>query len=327
MLDVNRNRVSRTSASLALSNSLRVFFARGGTARAPWRTRFAPAPTGYLHLGHVANAIHVWGIARAYGGQVVLRIEDHDPTRSRPEYESALLDDLDWLELEPDVGRTEHFRISNTAFRQSDNLQAYNSAFQALAASGATYRCECSRKEISRHSIGAQEGEIRYPGTCANLSLDAAPVQAVRVRVTAECEQFADLRLGAQRQCPRDQCGDFVICDRNGNFTYQFAVAVDDWQQDIDVIIRGEDLLSSTGRQLQLARMLGRNSPPTFIHHQLILREDGIKLSKSLGDAGVREMRAAGLSSRDVLGRAAFASGLIDVETPLAAADLKFLFD
>ncbi|MBC8086761.1 MAG: tRNA glutamyl-Q(34) synthetase GluQRS [Phycisphaerae bacterium] len=312
-----------------MAQSLRTFFAarvRSGEIT-NWRTRFAPAPTGYLHLGHVVNALHVWGIARAYGGEVLLRLEDHDRTRCRAEYELALLNDLDWLGFIPDRATTNEFRAGASPLRQSDNLTAYQAVLDSLAARGALYACQCSRRDIASLAPIETGAETRYPGTCAALSLNDAAPHAVRMRVTNDIEHFGDLRLGMQSQCPDVQCGDFVLRDRNGNFTYQFAVTVDDWQQDIAVIIRGEDLLPSTGRQLQLARVIGRKLAPVFLHHQLILRDDGIKLSKSLGDTGVREMRAARLSSRDVLGRAAFASGLIAQEIPLAIDDLKYLFD
>lgn len=322
---MHSNKSLRTENSFELAKSLHATFS-DAQAVTHWRTRFAPAPTGFLHIGHVVNAIHVWGIARAYGGDVVLRIEDHDRTRCRAEYEEALLDDLDWLGLAADIGNTREFRDGTSPLRQSDNLEAYREQLQHLDERGATYTCQCSRKEIANQAPHLFGEEARYPGTCAKLALENSPALARRFHVTAEAEPFKDLRLRTHLQHPIEQCGDFVVRDRNGNFTYQFAVTVDDWQQDISLVIRGEDLLSSTGRQLQLARCLGRNTPPRFLHHQLVLREDGIKLSKSLGDTSVHEMRAAGLAPNEVLGRAAFASGLITEVTALAVDDLGLLF-
>lgn len=328
MLSVTFNHALRTQHAVDLASSLEATLGDPLVAPASqrWRTRFAPAPTGFLHVGHVVNAIHVWGIARAYGGDVLLRVEDHDRTRSRPEYEAALLDDLDWLGFTNESGSTDEFRRGRTPFRQSDNLAAYEEQLSQLEARGSTYVCRCSRKEIASHSNNEPGAEARYPGTCSSLALEDAIGRSRRVRVAADDEQFVDLRLGVQIQNPHQQCGDFVIRDRNGNFTYQFAVTVDDWQQGIDVVIRGADLLPSTARQLQLARLLGRTKPPQFLHHQLVMREDGVKLSKSLGDTGVREMRSAGLTPNEVLGRAAYEGGLIRNAIPLHVDDLPMLF-
>ncbi len=137
-----------------------------------WRTRFAPAPTGYLHLGHVVNAIHVWGIARAFCGEVVLRIEDHDRTRCRAEYELALLDDLDWLGFVPDVGTTDSFRLEpiDHPQRQSNNDARYAATLDALTREGRTYVCTCTRKEIAERSPHRPGEEARYPGTCRNAT-------------------------------------------------------------------------------------------------------------------------------------------------------------
>jgi glutamyl-tRNA synthetase/glutamyl-Q tRNA(Asp) synthetase len=121
------------------------------------------------------------------------------------------------------------------------------------------------------------------------------------VRLAAERIEFDDARLGPQTQTPAEQCGDLLIRDRLGNWTYQFAVAVDDWQQRIDLVIRGVDLLSSTGRQLQLARLLGRGTPPVFLHHRLLMKSPTQKLSKSDGDTGIRDLRARGWTREAVI--------------------------
>jgi glutamyl-tRNA synthetase/glutamyl-Q tRNA(Asp) synthetase len=123
-------------------------------------------------------------------------------------------------------------------------------------------------------------------------------------------ERFEDLRLGPLEQTPAAQCGDLLIRDRDGQWTYQFAVTVDDMRDDVTLVVRGEDLLASTGRQIALARALGRDTPPRFLHHPLILKPDGEKLSKASGDAGVRELRTAGLAPAEVIARAAAAAGL-----------------
>lgn len=307
------------------AESLRLAQVLAGRVFPPlWRTRFAPAPTGYLHLGHVVNAVHVWGVARAFSGQVLLRIEDHDGTRRRLEFEQALLDDLDWLGFVPDIGATDEFRDGGSFRRQSDNLARYASVLQDLATRELEYGCICTRKDIAEIAGDQFGAETPYPGTCADANHTRA--LARRFRVSDATESFDDIRLGARSQTPQRQCGDFLVRDRNGNFTYQCCVAVDDWEQNIDVIVRGEDLLSSTGRQLQLARVLGRHTPPQFLHHDLLLRPDGLKLSKSLGDTGVREMRLAGFSREIVLGRAAFACGLIDRDVALDHDEIVGLF-
>jgi glutamyl-tRNA synthetase/glutamyl-Q tRNA(Asp) synthetase len=141
-----------------------------------------------------------------------------------------------------------------------------------------------------------------------------------------DTERFTDARLGEVCQTPAAQCGDLLLRDRTGNWTYQFAVVVDDGRQGVDLVIRGEDLLQSTGRQIGLARMLGRERPPVFLHHPLIRKEDGAKLSKSSGDSGVRELRAAGAGPAMVLGEAAWRTGLLAQAEPLAPGDLASLF-
>jgi glutamyl-tRNA synthetase/glutamyl-Q tRNA(Asp) synthetase len=131
-------------------------------------------------------------------------------------------------------------------------------------------------------------------------------------------ERFDDLRLGPQEQEPARQCGDLLLRDRLGNWTYQFAVVVDDLCQGVDLVVRGEDLLDSTGRQIRLARMLGREAPPEFLHHPLILKPGGEKLSKAGRDTSVRDLRAAGATREELLGRAAAAVGLLPAPRPLA---------
>ena len=291
-----------------------------------WRTRFAPAPTGYLHLGHVVNALYVWGMARAHGGLVTLRIEDHDRARCRREYEAALLDDLDWLGFVPDDGATSEFRAGESARRQSDNDWRYAAAITALELRGLVYACRCSRGDIARLVADRPNEEMRYPGTCRDLALPPDTSMQRRVRLGPDHERFFDLLRGPQEQVPAEQCGDVLVRDRLGQWTYQFAVTVDDLEQKIDLVIRGEDLLPSTGRQRALARLLGRKRPLHFMHHPLVRHPDGAKLSKSAGDTGVRELRAAGLSPAEVLGRAAHAAGLTDSPQLLAQDDIPELF-
>lgn len=272
------------------------------------RTRFAPAPTGWLHLGHVLNAEFVW----TSGAEVLLRIEDHDGERCRAEYEAGILDDLDWLGYRPDVWPTAAFRAGRCDGRQHDRGAVYRQATDLLDARGLVYGCDCTRADIeARHAArtrGARHdpqgalmtAEARYDGHCRDRGLPATDGIGWRVRIDAGVERFVDRRLGLQEQDPWQQCGDILVRDRLGNWTYQFCASVDDFRQDIDVVIRGEDLLASTGRQIRLARLLGRAVPPVYLHHPLLMKSRDQKLSKSDGDTGVRELRARGWSPESI---------------------------
>ncbi len=314
-----------------------------------WNTRFTPAPTGYLHLGHLVNAIYVWGIARAYGGRVILRMEDHDRSRCRCEYEQALLDDLDWLGFVPDEATTTSYRdCSGVAdgvlhpFRQSQNEMRYRNALAKLEECNLVYSCTCSRRDIeerqeekSRLPVSTAEhletlpeadAELRYTGYCRARSVPASSTKARRVVLTEKPQVFDDLRLGAQRHVPSLESGDLLARDRDGNWTYQFAVTVDDMVQNVEVIIRGEDLLASTGRQLQLSALLGRQDSPQFLHHTLVRRSDGAKLSKAASDTSLRERREQGAKPEGLIGEAAFAAGLTPDASELPVSDLARLF-
>lgn len=261
------------------------------------RTRFAPAPTGYLHLGHVANALFVWGTARARGAEVLLRIEDHDRTRCRPEYEAALLEDLEWLGFRPG-------RSPEPPLRQSDHPERYAAAVDRLRLAGQqVYACDCSRKDLAAESGDVPDRETPYPGRCRDRGLIPGPGLGLRVRLAPGEECFTDLALGPQHQDPSRQCGDLLVRDRMGNWTYQFAVVVDDLLQGVDLVVRGADLLESTGRQIRLARMLGRPEPPVFLHHPLIRRPSGEKLSKAGRDTAIRELRLQGTTPQELFGR------------------------
>jgi glutamyl-tRNA synthetase/glutamyl-Q tRNA(Asp) synthetase len=263
------------------------------------RTRFAPAPTGWLHLGHVLNALAVWETARTHDGEVLLRIEDHDRERSRPEYEAGILDDLDWLGFRPDIFPTSMFRAGHCEGRQSDREAVYREAIGILQSQGLVYACDCSRARMSDDdSTGS---ELRYSGRCRDRHLPVVDGYGWRVRMEPGVEIFDDVRLGRLEQDPSAQCGDLLVRDRRGNWTYQFAVTVDDWRQGINLVIRGMDLLASTGRQIRLARLLGRTVPALFLHHPLIMKSAEQKLSKSDRDTGVRDLRAGGWTAEQVI--------------------------
>ncbi len=288
-------------------------------------TRFAPAPTGYLHLGHVANAVFVWGITRARGARVMLRVEDHDRQRSRAIYERGLLDDLDWLGFVPDVFPTGAFRSGPCDGRQSDRHAQYASTAERLAAAGLLYGCRCSRQELGT-APPETAGERRYPGTCRDRGIGLEPDVAWRVRIEPGTEAFGDLILGPHAQDPAEQCGDVVIRDRLGNWTYQFVASVDDWLMGVDLVIRGRDLLPSTGRQIRIARLVGRSEPPAFAHHPLIMKSPAQKLSKSDRDTGVRDLRSSGWTASSVIGEAAWRVGLIPAVREVGASEVAALF-
>ena len=256
-------------------------------------TRFAPAPTGYLHLGHVANAAWTWGAAAAVGGRVLLRIEDHDRQRCRPEYDTALLEDLAWLGYVPDLGPVRQ--------TDPDAVAAYGGALAGLRARGLVYGCDCARSTFSAwaRSAGRPWSGPGCPGSCRSRALgDAAPT--LRIALGDGSESWIDALLGLS-DGPVAPAGDLVVRDRHGNWTYGLCVVVDDLRQGIDLVVRGRDLLHATPAQIRLGRLLGRDDPPTFLHHPLIRRPDGSKLSKSAGDTSVRELRAGGHDPAEVV--------------------------
>jgi glutamyl-tRNA synthetase/glutamyl-Q tRNA(Asp) synthetase len=255
----------------------------------------------------VVNALYVWGLAEADGGRVRLRIEDHDRQRSRPAFEAAIREDLAWLGFEAD----------GPVARQSDRDAVYRAALDVLVRQGLVYGCACTRADLQQLPAGI-DGERRYPNSCRHRGLGLDAGLGWRVRLEPVAEQFEDRLLGPQSQDPAAQCGDLLIRDRLGNWTYQFAVVADDLEQAITDVIRGRDLLSSTGRQIQLARLLGRDQPPRFAHHPLVMKSTTEKLSKSDGATGVRELRAAGWTAAEVLERAAVA-GVVGRHLPAVA--------
>lgn len=276
----------------------------------PLRTRFAPSPTGYLHMGHVVHALYVWGIAEAMNGQVVLRIENHDRTRCKPEYEVALLENLQWLGLNPDEGKPEEFRAGHTEYRQSDCGIHYQEALKTLQSQGKVYVCACSRKRIQARTNQTDLEELRYDGHCRDLNLKDAPGMTLRLRLPNRTVEFYDISLGPQSQHPLQDIGDFALRDNHGHWTYQFAVVVDDLRQGINVIIRGMDILSSTGRQLLLAEMLGQKIQPLYLHHPLLVDSAGRKLSKRDFSSDIHTLMLAGEDSVKVLLEIAALTGI-----------------
>lgn len=290
------------------------------------RTRFAPAPTGYLHLGHLVNAVLVWGIARARGGTVVLRVEDHDRQRSRATWETALLDDLERLGLLPDEPAIAAFRAGPTPYRQSDVPERYAAALAGLRAGGLVYACDCARSTFARWTemhAGARWRGPGCPGGCADRALpEDAPGVGLRVAMGDGEEAWRDLSAGVRSGAPAAD-GDLLVRDRAGNWTYAFCVVVDDLAGGIDLVVRGADLLDATPAQLRLARLLtGAPHPARFLHHPLVLRSDGTKLSKADGATAVRELLDAGADPAALLADACRAAGLPGTPERVTAAEL-----
>jgi glutamyl/glutaminyl-tRNA synthetase len=238
-------------------------------------------------------------VARETGATVLLRIEDHDRQRSRDVFDAALIEDLAWLGFVPDDGPV----------RQTDAeaLAAYRDAAEELGRVASVYGCDCTRSTFAawRRVHGRPWHGAGCPGHCRERGVDG-PV--LRVALGDGDEVWTDVLEGPTRAAVAAG-GDLPIRDRHGNWTYGFCVVVDDLRQRIDLVVRGRDLLDATGTQLRLARALGRITAPTYLHHPLITRADGSKLSKSAGDTGVRELRAAGVSPGEVIERAAAATG------------------
>lgn len=292
-------------------------------------TRFAPAPTGYLHLGHLVNALYTWGLARAMGGRVILRLEDHDRQRSRPEYEAALLDDLDRLGLAPDepAGGTGAFRGGTTPHRQSDAGELYEAALAGLRGRGLVYVCACSRATFAAYEAewGRAWRGIGCPGGCRELALPDEPGTGLRVATGAGSERWVDLLAGPLADEPA-ATGDLLARDRAGNWTYAMCVVVDDARHGVDLVIRGRDLLDATPGQLRLARLIGRPVPPQFLHHPLIRRVSGQKLSKAEGDTALRYLLDGGRTPAELFGLAARLAGLQADEAPIDPEDLAVPF-
>ena len=295
---------------------------RPDPARLPARptTRFAPAPTGFLHLGHLVNALYVWGIAAATGGRVILRIEDHDRQRSRRVFETALLDDLERLGLVPDEPPLVQLRAGRSAYRQSDDSAPYAAAVAVLRSQGRVYACTCSRAALL-----AWRGP-GCPGACRGRALpEDAPDAALRAWLGEGDEAFDDLLLGPQSGDPSAD-GDLALRDRHGNWSYPLCVVVDDTRHGVDLVIRGRDLLEATPGQLRLGRLLGRATPPAFLHHPLLRKPSGAKLSKADRDTALRDLLDGGATPAELLGFAAAAVGLQESVRPVPAAAVDDLF-
>ncbi len=277
------------------------------------RGRFAPSPTGRLHLGNVRSALLGWLQARAAGGEFLLRIEDLDPERSKEEHVDGLCRDLEYLGLDWD----------GPVWRQSQRAAVYDEALARLEAQGRVYRCWCSRSEIARAASAPHAGEEGpvYPGTCRGRTAprEGRPA-AWRFRVAPGEVRFVDALRGPYAQDVAQQVGDFVVRRADGVASYQLAVVVDDALAGVTDVLRGDDLLSSTPRQLQLLEALGF-AAPRYAHVPLLLQPDGKRLAKREGGWTVAGLRERGVSGERIVGLLAKWSGLSDGR-PVRAREL-----
>lgn len=294
-----------------------------------YRGRFAPSPTGDLHLGGACTALCAWLAARAGGGRFVMRIEDLDTPRVLPGSESRILEDLQWLGIDWDEGPEVGGNFG--PYRQSERTQLYERAIEQLDAAGLVFPCDCSRTEILRASSAPHPGEEGpiYPGTCraspAGRSYRRPP--ALRLRVPDVELRVDDAVQGARASRVASDCGDFVLRRGDGLFAYQLAVVVDDLAMGITEVVRGADLLSSTPRQVLLATMLG-GALPRYAHAPLVVSEDGSKLAKRARGVAVRHHREAGEDPRHLVASIARAIGLArDDELALSPSELVDRFD
>ena len=281
--------------------------------------RYAPSPSGRMHLGNLMCCLLAWLSAKSKGGQVLLRIEDLDAVRCPRVYADAIQDDLAWLGLAAD-GPT-------PTVYQSERSEIYQQYYDVLLKKGLVYPCFCSRSQL--HAASAphrSDGQVVYAGSCRGLSdaevarrsLTRAP--AFRVQVPDEEIAFTDGHLGRYAENLARDCGDFYLRRADGVFAYQLAVVVDDALMGVTEVVRGSDLLSSTPRQLWLYRELGLTAPQ-FYHLPLLLAPDGRRLSKRDGDQSLENLRAR-YTPQEIIGKLAYVCGLQDTPAPAAPQEL-----
>ena len=292
--------------------------------------RFAPSPSGRIHLGNMLCSLLAWLSARQKGGKVVLRIEDLDTARCKRPYAQQMIDDLLWLGLDwdegPGVGGPEE------PYWQSERTALYERALETLREKELVYPCFCSRSEL--HAASAphrSDGQTVYAGTCRGLTAQEQAEKALRrspaMRLVTPDEVwgFIDGHMGAYEENLAADCGDFLLRRSDGMFAYQLAVVVDDAAMGVTEVVRGSDLLSSTPRQLYLYDLLGLKAPE-FYHFPLLLDAQGRRLSKRNADAGLDELRGK-LTAEEILGRLAFLGGFNPSAAPKSARQLLADFD
>src|SRR5690554_1651281 len=293
----------------------------------PYRGRFAPSPSDWLHLGNARTALLAWLRARARGGAFIMRVEDLDGPRTRPEAVLGNLEELRWLGLDwdegPDVGGP------HAPYLQSQRSQLYEAALAKLVAADLTFPCYLSRKELAEvgsapHGPSGSvygEAERRASERLAPGKVAEGRAPSIRFAVPDREVRFVDALAGPQVVDVRREVGHFVVRRSDGLFAYQLAVVVDDAAMGITEVVRGADLLQSTGAQLLLYEALG-HQPPDFAHAPLMLDEDGKRLAKRRGSQTLQELRAAGLAPERLVGRLAHGLGLIEGPTPLTPYEL-----
>jgi glutamyl-tRNA synthetase len=280
------------------------------------RARLAPSPTGAQHVGNARTYFIAWLSARTQGATLVLRIEDIDSPRVKPGAADSILEDLRWLGLDWDVGPV--FQTQRQPF--------YEQALSRLRAAELVYPCTCTRSDIAQAASAPhlEHEEPTYPGTCANRkATDADKLDrpfAWRFRVT-DSPMFVDLVRGPTQVDLRRVGGDFVVWKSSRTPAYQLAVVVDDADMGISEVVRGDDLVSSTPRQLLLYRALGL-TPPQFAHVPLVVGSDGRRLAKRHGDTRLSALRAAGVKPEALLGLLAWSCGWLENPEPIREAEL-----
>ena len=292
--------------------------------------RFAPSPSGRLHLGNLACSLLAWLSAKSRGGRIVLRIEDLDAARCPRVYADQLEEDLRWLGLFWDEGGS--LGGPNGPYYQSECGEIYTESYKKLDDMQLVYPCFCSRAQL--HAASAPhtaDGNVVYPGTCRNLTpgeiaekaRQKAP--AFRLKVPDERVSFADGCMGPYSENLLTDCGDFYLRRADGVFAYQLAVVVDDARMGVTEVVRGADLLSSTARQLYLYRLLGLPAP-TFAHCPLLLAPDGRRLSKRDGDQSLENLREK-YTAPEIVGKLAWLYGLQPEPAPRTPESLLPTFD
>ena len=292
--------------------------------------RFAPSPSGRLHLGNLACSLLAWLSAKSQGGSIVLRIEDLDAARCPRIYADQLEEDLRWLGLVWDEGGSDGG--PHGPYYQSECAGIYTESYRKLEGMGLVYPCFCSRAQL--HAASAphtSDGNVVYPGTCRNLtpaqiaekSRTKAP--AWRIKVPDEEITFTDLCMGEHLENLLTGCGDFYLRRADGVFAYQLAVVVDDARMGVTQVVRGSDLLSSTARQIYLYRLLGL-TPPSFAHCPLLLDAQGRRLSKRDGDQSLEHLRGR-YTAPEIIGKLAYLYGLQDRPEPRTPESLLPDFD